>query len=797
MIKNYLKIAFRNLLRNKAFAIINIGGIAIGLTAFWLIGLFVADEFSYDRYHENSDRIVRVAQHAKWDGGEISLATTSAPFAASLQTEFPEIEKAVRINPEGGGVIKFNEKVLKADDIFFADNSIFDVFSFDVIAGDKTTSLLKPQSIILTESLATSLFGDPLQAVNQTVFFENNYNNLVTAVIKDIPQNSHIRFSALRSLPDGYTDDWQNFNSYTYLLLKQGVAFKQMEAKMPAWAKKTIQGMMGIDDYRIELQPLTSIHLHSNLQVEIGPNNSMTKIYILIAIAALVLIIAVINYMNLSTARSSIRIKEVGVRKVLGSGRQQLIGMFVTEALLVTFIAGLLAVVFVSMLLPSFNELSGKQLNIDRIGTLNTIIILTAFALITGIISGSYPALFLSKFQTIPALRGQMGNLSNSILFRKSLVVFQFVVTVIMISASFVIYRQMKYVSGKDLGFNKEQVLTFHIDDQQVRTQIAAIKSQLLQNPLIQGVATAGNPIGNNNIGTMGFQFEKNDASFAESNKLAAELMVDADYVPTLDIGIAAGRNFSDAGMADKYTAAMVNETLVNEMGWENAIGKRIRFSYGNNETGERTVVGVVKDFHTFSLQHKVEPMVLIMPPAPSMEDNIYVKINTAKTTEALAFIEKVYKQFDNSNPISFHFLDKNFAQQYASEQKQEQLSLIFTILAVFIACLGLFGLAAFTAQQKTKEIGIRKVLGASVVSVITMLCKTYLKLVLIAIVIAVPIAWLMMNSWLQDFAYRINISLWMFISAGSVAIVIALVTVSFQAIKAAIANPIKSLRTE
>lgn len=797
MIKNYFRIAFRNLLRNKAFATINIGGIAIGLTAVWLIGLYVTDEFSYDRFHKNSDRIVRVAQHAKWDGGIINHATTSAPFAASLQSAFPEIEKAARIIPEGGGVIKYHEKALKTDDIFFADNSIFDVFSYEILAGDKTASLLKPQSIILTESLASALFGDPLQAVNQTVFFENNYSNLVTAVIKDIPQNAHMRFSALRSLPPDYTDEWQNFNSYTYLLLKQGVDYKQLEAKMPAWAKKTIQGMMGVDDYRIELQPLTSIHLNSNLQVEIGPNNSMSKIYILIAIAALILIIALINYMNLSTARSSIRIKEVGVRKVLGSGRQQLIGMFVTEALLVTFIAGLLAVVFVSMLLPSYNALAGKQLTMERLGTFNTIIVLTVFAIITGIISGSYPALFLSRFKTIPALRGEMGNLSNSILFRKSLVVFQFIVTVIMISASFVIYRQMKYVSGKDLGFNKEQVLTFHVDDQQVRTQMAAIKSQLLQNPLIEGVAAAGNPIGNNNIGTMGFQFEKNDASFAESTKLAAELMVDADYVPTLDIRIAAGRNFSEAGMADKYTAAMVNETLVKEMGWKNAIGKRIRFNYGNNETGERTVVGVVKDFHTFSLQHKVEPMVLMMPPAASMEDNIYIKINTEKTTEALAFIEKVYKQFDKSNPISFHFLDKNFAQQYAAEQKQEQLSLIFTILAIFIACIGLFGLAAFTAQQKTKEIGIRKVLGASVVSVIAMLSKTYLKLVFIAILIALPISWLMMNSWLQDFAYRVNISLWMFISAGSVAILIALVAVSFQAIKAAVANPVKSLRTE
>ncbi len=795
--RNYFKIALRNLFRNKTFTAISIGGIAIGLTAFWLIALYVGDEMSYDRYHENADRIVRVAQHARWEGGNISQATSSAPFAQSLQAEFPEILEATRIIPEGGGIIKHGEKTLTADDIFFSDKNIFNVFTYPFKYGDQATALAKPECIVLTESLARKLFDDPAKAINQIIHFENNYPNLVTGVIKDIPQNSQLRFSALRSLPENYTNEWQNFNAYTYLLLKKGTDYKLLESKMPQWAKKTIQKLMGIDDYRVELQPLTDIHLKSDLQVEISANSSMKRIYVFITIAAMILIIAIINYMNLSTARSSIRIKEVGVRKVLGSGRRHLIGMFITEALMMTFFAGLIAFFLLVLLLPYFNTLANKSLTVWRFGTFYTLLALTGFGLLTGIISGSYPALFLSRFKTIPALRGQMGNLSDSILFRKALVIFQFVITVIMIAGSLVIYRQMKYVSQKDLGFNKDQVLTFHIHDRNVRSQIGAIKTQLLKNQLIQGVATCGNPIGNNDLGTHGFVFEKTDGSFSTSTKLAEELMIDADYIPTMGIQLSSGRNFSDAGQADKYTAALVNETLAKELGWKEPIGKRIRFKYDGDQVGERTVVGVVKDFHTFSLQHKVEPMVLMMPPIASMEDNMYVKINTAKTAEALAYIEQVYKQFDQSNPVEFHFLDQNFARQYATEQKQEQLSLIFTGLAIFIACLGLFGLAAFTAQQRVKEIGIRKVLGASVYSLTIMLSKTYIKMVIIAIFIATPVAWFAMNKWLEDFAYRNTISWWVFAVAGLVALMIALITVSFQAIKAAIANPVKSLRTE
>ena len=797
MVITYFKTAIRNLVRNKAYAAINIAGIAIGLTAFWMIALYVADEFSYDRFHTNADRIYRVAQHASWEGGNISQASTSAPFAASLKQTYPEIQEATRILYEGGGVISYNDKHIKADDILFADDNIFKVFSLPFISGTAATALTQPQSIVLTESLARKLFTDPDKALNQTIYFENNFPNVVTGVIKDIPGNSHLRFSGLRSLPTGWTEGWQNFNVFTYLLLQPGTDYKKLEAKLPDWASQTIRKMMRITDYRLELQPITSIHLHSNLQVEMSPNSSINRVYIFMIIAALVLIIAVINYINLSTARSSTRVREVGLRKVIGSGRRHLIGMFIAEALVITCIAAIGAFFLITVLLPLFNTIADKSLTVWRFGIYTSLSIIVAFVLLTGFMSGLYPALLLSRFKTIPALKGQMGSMNSSILFRRSLVVFQFTITVIMITGSVIIYRQLQYTTQKDLGFNKGQVLTFHIDDQAVRQQTAAIKTQLLKSPLIQGAAVAGNPIGNNNLGSMGFVFEKNDGSFSTSNKLAQELLVDADYIPAMDIKVSQGRNFSTAIESDKYGAALINETLMRELGWKDAINKRLRFKFGEGEVGERTIVGVVKDFHTYSLQHKVEAMVLMMPPVASMEDNLYVKIDNKHTEAALSWIEKVYRQFDKSNPLEFSFLDQNFARQYAAEQKQSTLSLIFTILAISLAALGLFGLAAFAAQQRVKEIGIRKVLGASVGSIITMLSKDFIKLVLIAIAIATPIAWMVMHQWLQGFAYHISIHWWFFGLAGILALLITLATISVHAIRAALANPVNSLRNE
>jgi putative ABC transport system permease protein len=796
MLRNYLKIALRTLWKSRVYTAINGLGLAVGIAACLLIAGYVADELSYDRFHERADRIHRVVHYADWDGGSLRLAPTSAPFAPALQREYPEIEKTVRILAEGGGPIRFGPTQLNVEDIGFADRSVFEVFSYPFLYGDPRTALSKPQSIVLTRSLAVRLFGDAAKALNQTVLFENNFGNVVTGVIEDVPSTSHLTFSALRSLPEGYTEGWQNFNVYTYVLLRQGTDPAKLEAKFPAFAEKYLKPETGQMAYRMELQPLPSIHLHSNLDYEISPNGSIRTVSIFALIAGLILLIAIINYMNLSTARLSMRLREVGVRKAIGSGRRQLMLLFLSETSLLTLAALLLGLSLAYTALPFFNEFTGKNLRLDPVGLRNGVLGLLGFGVLVSGLSGSYPALFLSGFGTVPALKGQLGTQAKTLLLRKSLVTFQFVVTITLIAASVLIYQQLRYVSTKSLGFNKEQVLTFHLDSDQAREKVPVLKEQLLKNPLIERVAAAGNPIGVNSLRSGGFYFEI-DGQMTASSKIVQSLDVDADYLPTLEIGLAQGRNFRETP-TDRRNAILVNETLVRELGWKNPVGRRVKFHQGDQgELGERTVVGVVKDFHVYSLQHKIQPLALLMPPSASEQDNLYVRIRAGEAAAALPFLEKMHQRFDAGNPFAYHFLDENFARQYAAEQKQGTLALVFSALAILIACLGLFGLATFTAEQRTKEIGVRKVLGASVASIVALLSKDFLKLVLLAVVLATPIAWWAMSRWLQDFAYKIDIAWWVFALAGVLAVGIALLTVSFQSVKAALMNPVKSLRTE
>jgi putative ABC transport system permease protein len=797
MFRNYFKTAWRNLHRNKIYAAINICGIAIGLAASWLIALYVSDELSYDRSFANANRIYRLAQYAGWPGGSMNIVPTSAPFAVAFKATFPEVEDAARIDVEGGGVIKYNNKTFKQDDIGFADNSLFNLFNYHFLYGDAQTALTQPQSIVITKALANKIFGNASKAINQTILFgSDNYPNKVTGVIEDMPQNSHLRLSGIRSFGDALKNDtWNNTYLYTYLLLKKESDITALENKLPAFENKLAK-QMGYTQFHIELQPVTSIHLHSNLDYELSANGSISRVYMFIVIGVLVLLIAFINYINLSTARAATRVKEIGIRKVIGSARKHLVGLFISEALLVTFIAALIACFLVQVSLPFFNQLSGKNLTIWRFGIINTIAAVIVFVLFTGFINGSYPALFLSRFKLIPSLKGQLGAMHTNVAFRKSLVVFQFVIAICLISGSYIIYRQLQYVSQKDLGFNKEQVVTFHIDDVKVRSEIPALKHDLLQSPLIEGVAVAGNPIGNNDLNTNGFLFEKN-GEISSSSQLANKLYVDEDFLKTTDIKLLQGRNFSNNMLTDKDDAVIINETLMKTLGYANAIGKKMQYPAPDNTVSNRTIIGVVKDFHAYSLQHKIEPMVMMMPPNDKEQDNLYVKIAKGKAAQAIAFLKNTFKKFDNNNTSDFHFLDENFTKQYAAEQKQEQLSLSFTVLAFIIACLGLLGLVIFATAQRTKEIGIRKVLGASATSVTITLSKDFAKLVLIAALIAIPVSWLVMNKWLQDFAYRIIIEWWMFLLPACTAILLALFTVSFQAIKAAMANPVKSLRTE
>jgi len=799
MIKNYIKIAWRTIQKQKIFSFINIFGLAVGITAFWLITLYVTDEWSYDRYNTKADRIFRVVQHGRWDGGKFDLAVTSPPYATTLKADFPQVEEAIRINAEGGGSIVYRDKKINEGNMLFTDAAFFKVFTHQFLQGDANTALQKPQSIVLTKTLAENIFGDAANALNKMIQVDGNATT-VTGVIADVPVNSHLIFKALRSISpadEGYTGNWGNSMLYTYVLLKNPGDYKRIEATGEGFYNRHIKAQLGPVKFSLELQPLTDIHLHSNLSYEPGPNGNITYVYVFSITALLILVIAIINYVNLTTARSSIRIKEIGVRKVIGSGRQQLMLLFFVECIVLTFVATIIAIVLIQFTLPYFNQLSGKTLVLLQFGTIQTLVIFATFALLTGILSGIYPALFLSGFKTIPAMKGQLSNQFSTIFFRKSLVTFQFVITVVMISGSVIIYKQLDYILNKDLGFNKAQTLTFHINKRDVRGQIDALKQQLLQSPNIESVGVAGNPIGNNNIGGGDFNLGADGKPNAGS-KIVENLIIDADFIPTLQIKMAAGRNFSANNLTDVKDAIIVNETLIKDMGWTNPIGKQVRT--GVDEKGNvitQTIVGVVKDFNTYSLQHKISPMVLNMPATAGDKDNLYVRIGRGNVQASLNYITQVFGKFDNENKPEFHFLDQNFASQYQTEQKQGTILLVFTLLAISIACLGLFGLVTFTAEQRVKEIGIRKALGASAASIVQLLSTDLMRLVLIAMLIAYPIAWLIMDKWLQEFAYKIKINWWFFFLAGAAAVLIAMVTISIQSLKAALANPVKSLKSE
>ncbi len=800
MLKNYFKIAFRNLQKHKVFSIVNIAGLSVGLSVFWMMALYISDEISYDRSFENAGRIFRVVQSGSSATGSFKLAITAVPLAPALIHDYSEIADAARIDQEGGGIIDFQDKKIKADDILLSDSSLINMFRYPFLSGNPRRALAKPNSIVLTKSLALRLFGEVENALNKVITFENETNPIyqVTGVMEDIPANSHLHFSALRSLPADYSDSWENAHVYTYIMLKPGVDPKKLESKFPAfYARHFPVQFARLSQYRMDLQPVTSIHLHSAMDYEIGRNGDIRYVYLFSIVALLILVIALINYINLATARSSIRIKEVGIRKVIGSDRKHLILLFLSESALFTLIAAVIAVFLSGIFLPWFNQLSGKTLGLWQFGRGTTLSVLVLFSLFTGLTGGIYPALFLSRFRPIPALKGQQGNLHSNIIFRKVLVSFQFVMTITLIAGCCIIYQQLHFLHNKDLGFNKDQVLTFHIHNHAVRNQVEALKAKLQQSPLIESAAAASVPIGNNYIESGSYYFEEH-GEIASSSRQAQNLMIDASYLNTLQIKLITGRNFSNSMPTDKTGAVLVNETLVKELGWTDPIGKQVQ--YKNDEQGQTTnftVIGVVRDFSIYSLQYKIAPLLLQMPPTLNDEDNLYVRVSKKNISGALAYIKETYRQFDPNAAFEYHFLDENFAVHYESEKTQGSLILVFTILAIFIACLGLFGLVTFTAEQRTKEIGVRKVLGASVTSIVRLLSGDLIVLVCLAIFVATPIAWYCMHIWLENFAYHVSVSAWIFVFAGTLAVLIALITVSFQAIRAASVNPISSIRSE
>jgi putative ABC transport system permease protein len=804
MFKNYLKIALRNLHRFRTYSLINITGLIIGMACFILVFLYVQDELSYDRYHENSRQIYRITAEANITGQNMQTATTPAPLAPTLTDEFPEVLGAVRFLCSHSGrdsLIAYGEKKFYESRFLYADQNVFDIFSFKLIKGDPETALKNPHSIILTEEMAKKYFGneDPLGKV-MTV--NNRSDFQITGVLRRIPHNSHFRFDFLASFATlteadkSISQNWGDLSYHTYLLLAEGSSPVELESKLPLIVKKyvskffesylgNVENMTSM--FKFHVQPLTGIHLHSQLLGEIEANSDINYVYIFSAVAFFILIIACINFMNLATARSSCRAKEVGMRKVVGAQRSQLIGQFLGESFLLSFISLLLAIGLVEILLPAFNAISEKEISLNYSQSWIVLIGLVGMAFVVGFLSGSYPAFLLSSFRPIEVLRGKVKSSLAVPFLRKILVIFQFSVSVILITGTVVIRDQLIYIRNKNLGFDKEQLVAIPLRSNEIIRNYQSIKNELLQYPDIVKVS-ASSTLPGRGLGTSVFRPE---GASDDNCLLMYNISVDYDFIKTLGIELLAGRSFSKDFSSDDREAFIINEAAVKKLGWKSPIGKQVEYI----SVRKGTVIGVVKDFHYLSLHQKIEPFLLYVDP----EDFRYfaVKIRPQNISRTLAFLEDKWRKFDPAHPFEYSFLDDDFDKLYKADKKLGQIFVSFTALAIFIACLGLFGLTSFTAEQRTKEIGIRKVLGASVPDIIVLLSREFTKWVLAANLIAWPVAYYAMNRWLQNFAYRISISLWMFFLAASLTFVISLFTVSFQAVRAAVSNPVKALRYE
>ena len=794
--------ALRNLSKNKVFSVINISGFAIGLTCFILITVFVVDELSYDKYPAQAENIYRVNLSVAGNGDVAVYPLVDVAVGEGIKNAFPEVKASTRIFSVSD-FVKYDDKQFKEEHLAFADSNFLQLFSIPLVEGNTTNALVQPNSIVVSRSFAKKYFGNG-EAVGQSITVgTRNTIYKVTGVIDKVPANSHFHFDAFLSMSTfpNTNKTWSNLGYYTYLLLNKNTDPKKLEAKFPQLVAKyvvpEIQHDMGVslaeaqksvNTFRFSLAPLTDIHLRSNTKFELEPNGDIQYVYIFSILALFILLLACVNFTNLSTARAIKRAREVGIRKVMGSVKKQLIVQFLSESVLFTFFSMLLSYVLIFLLLPYFNQLANKNISFDFFLNYKLIMAVLLVSFIAGILAGIYPAFFLSSFNTIRVLKGASMQGSQKKPLRSSLIVFQFFVSTALIIATVIIYQQLHYMQNKKLGYDKDQVL-FLPDARLLGKDQTAFKQQLLQdNRVVSASISRSIPGGQIMDGTE--IYPKNENS--NGTEIHASIShVDYDYLHTLGIQILKGRNFSKDFPTDS-SGIVINEAAVQQLGWtnENAVGKTIVRS-GQEEF---KVVGVVADFNYASLKQKVAPLMMMLG---RNFGGLIIKINTRDVKGFLADLKKQWNSFNPAGPLEYNFLDEKFAALYASEQRTKQIFSAFAVLAIIIASLGLFGLSAFVIEQRAREIGIRKVLGASVQQVLLLVSKEFLLLVGIAFIISVPVTWWAMHEWLKDFAYRINIGTGVFVAAGLAAILIAFFTISFQAIRAAITNPVKSLRTE
>ncbi|SDL16703.1 ABC transporter permease [Siphonobacter aquaeclarae] len=804
MFRNYFLIARRNLLRQKTLAAINISGLAVGLASCLLIVLFVLHEESYDRYHANADRLFRMTTEGSIAGKEIRIATAGTQAGPALVRDYAGVEATVRLYREGTFHVRKDHQVFKEERVVFPDSNFFQVFSIPLLKGDPKTVLVRPNTLVLTETMARKYFGEQ-DPVGKTLTMGTRGLFEVTGVCADVPLNTHFHYDMFGSISSvKMRDKWLASGAFTYVLLRKGYSVDRLRAEMPGLVRKyvgpEIQEFLSMSLHDFEkkgdritfgFQPVTAIHLHADFEEDTEAQGDARYVYLFSGIALFILAVACINFMNLSTAASTERAREVGIRKVLGSFRSQLMAQFLSESLVVTFLALFIAVDLVVLALPAFNELTGKQFTVGVLteGWMPAGIL--TGTLLIGLAAGSYPAFFLSSFRPAGVLKAAAATGKGNRGFRNVLVTIQFVVSVSMIAGTIVVYRQLQYIQNKKIGFDKEQVLVLH-DTYALGDKRESFRQEVSRLSGVEYVTAGGYmPAGLSNNGTDGFRAEDEEQRQSVPYRMKT-YTVDEDYLPTLGIQLLAGQNFKTRGNPD---GILVNEAAVREFGWKNAVGKRIRTVGDGTPESRRllTVVGVIRDFHFEDMHHSIRPLVLLFG-----QDNyqMAVRVRSNDLTALLKQIEAGWKRRTDS-PFGYSFLNQRFNALYVSEQHAGRLMGVFAVLAVCISCLGLFGLAMFTVQQRRKEIGIRKVLGASVAGVVALLSKEFLKLVGIAILIASPLAWYGTNRWLEAFAYRVSVDWWVLALAGLLAVVIALITISFQSVRAALSNPVQSLRSE
>lgn len=797
MLRNLVKIALRNLLKDKAYSAINILGLTIGITCSLFLLMYILDELSYDRYHAKAKNIYRIVSNIKEPDNAFTWAVVQKPMGVELRDNYPEVINAVRFDGTQKTLYKKGDIQFYENDFYMADSTVFDLFSYEFLAGDRNTALDDPFSLVLTERTAKKYFANAADALNQSLVNDQNETFKVTGVMKDVPLNSHFRFEGLMSMSTRpqFQGGWGGFGTTTYIELPEGYDLNKMYASLDTIVKQKVNPIFDKFGIKVkyELQPIVDIHLYSKIADEAEAGGDISYIYIFSAVAAFMILIACINYMNLATARSASRAKEVGLRKVMGSARVQLIAQFLTESVVVALISLILSLAIIYLALPGFNTLANKQLPFSYILQTPVLLSLIAIILVTGVLGGSYPALYLSGFSPLSVLKGKLASKGGSAVFRKILVVTQFALSIFMLVSTFIVFDQLQFLREKDLGFEKENVVRFDIDGNVKRATMDELVSAVRKVPSVVAVGRANSGPGEG-IGKNVFQVE--DAEGKMVDRGVDLYAADYDFIETLGMKVVDGRGFSKDNPGDTTRAVLVNESMVSRMGWKDPIGKKFMTGDGTGDNFNRQVVGVIKDYNQNSLYDVIEPLIILLGTNPH---NVFVRIAPGDQRAAVEAIEKQFKGVFPEQPFEYKFLDADLDSQYQADKKRSQIFTAFSGLTIVIACLGLLGLAAYTTEQRTKEIGVRKVIGASVNGLVLLVSREFFVLVIVGTVLAFPAAWFFTDRWLENFAYRIQLGdEWTtFVLSALMAMVITMVTVGYHVVRAAVSNPVNALRDE